>query len=337
MKEALFYEKTNDNNVVCRLCNHHCRIKEGRRGVCGVRENRAGALYSLVYGRVVSENIDPIEKKPLFHVFPGSLSYSIATVGCNFKCDHCQNYQISQYPHMHGEKIIGAERTAEEIVDAAVQANCRSISYTYVEPTIFYEFAYDCCLLARKKEIRNVFVSNGYMDHEVTRHLAPVLDAINIDIKAFSEKFYKQVCKAQLAPVLENVRLMHALGVWVEITTLVIPGWNDSAEELSNIAKFIKNIDPTIPWHVTGFYPTFKMLDRQRTSVDSLSLARDIGEKEGLDYVFVGNIPGAGGENTNCPGCGQTLIQRCGYTIEKNNLANGQCPSCNRQIQGIWE
>ncbi len=337
MKEALFYDKLSNKQVRCRLCNHHCRIKDTRRGLCGVRENRDGTLYSLVYGKVISENIDPIEKKPLFHVLPGSRSYSISTVGCNFKCQHCQNYQISQYPHMHETQIIGAKRTPEQIVSTALQNNCQSISYTYVEPTIFYEFAYDCCLLAKQKNIKNVFVSNGYMDHDVTRHLAPNLDAINIDIKSFSDKFYQQVCKAHLEPVLTNVHLMHELGVWVEITTLIIPGWNDSPEELRRIAQFIKKIDPNIPWHVTAFHPTYKMTDRPPTSADSLVLARKIGQEEGLHFVFVGNIPGAVGESTHCPECNTELIHRFGYRIKNNNLNNGSCPSCNTLIQGIWK
>ncbi|MEJ2689191.1 MAG: radical SAM protein, partial [Deltaproteobacteria bacterium] len=211
MKEALFYDQEKEQKVLCRLCNHHCHIKNGKRGLCGVRENQDGKLYSLVYGKLISENVDPIEKKPLFHMLPASRSYSISTVGCNFRCEHCQNYQISQYPHTPGADIIGQDRSAADVVNAAQNSGCQSISYTYVEPTIFYEFAYDCAVLARKRGIKNVFVSNGYMGEEVTWHLAPVLDGINIDIKAFTDKFYREVCKARLQPVLDNVRLMHQL------------------------------------------------------------------------------------------------------------------------------
>ncbi len=336
MKEAMFYEREKDDVVGCRLCNHHCHIKDGRRGLCGVRENRGGTLYSLVYGKIVSENPDPIEKKPLFHFQPGSRSYSIATVGCNFFCAHCQNYQISQYPHTPGADIIGTKRTPEAIVEAAGMARCKSVCYTYVEPTIFYEFAYDCCVAAREQGFKNVFVSNGYMSPEVTRHLAPVLDGINIDIKAFTEKFYKQVCKARLAPVLENVRLMHELGVWVEITTLVIPGWNDSEDELRDVARFVKDVDPAMPWHVTAFYPTYKMTDRPPTPVSTLRRARDIGLEEGLRFVYQGNVPGEGGENTYCPSCGELLIERYGFSILKNLLKEGQCSACKEQIEGIW-
>ncbi|MEA2114536.1 MAG: AmmeMemoRadiSam system radical SAM enzyme [Thermodesulfobacteriota bacterium] len=336
MKEALFYTSGKENKVVCGLCNHHCHIKENKRGICGVRENRDGKLFSLVYGRLISENTDPIEKKPLFHFLPGSRSFSIATVGCNFRCLHCQNYQISQYPHLHGGKITGERYSPEDVVETAARSRCASISYTYVEPTIFYEFAYDCAVLAQKRGLKNVFVSNGYMTPEVTRHLAPVLDGINIDIKAFTDDFYKKVCKARLQPVLDNVRLMHELGVWVETTTLIIPGLNDSDSELRDVARFIKSVDPSIPWHVTAFSPTYKMMDREPTPVTTLRRAREIGLAEGLRFVYEGNIPGEGGENTYCPACGEELISRYGFSIRQNNLTEGRCPTCGKQIAGVW-
>lgn len=336
MKEALFFHAGEESKVICDLCNHHCHIKEGGRGICGVRENQGGTLYSLVYGRLVSANIDPIEKKPLFHLLPGSRSYSISTVGCNFRCLHCQNFEISQYPHMNKGAIAGQAYTPEEVVAGAVESGCQSISYTYVEPTIFYEFAYDCAQLAREKGVKNIFVSNGYMAPAVTRHLAPVLDGINIDIKAFSDTFYKKVCRAKLKPVLDNVRLMRELGVWVELTTLIIPGWNDSPEELRAIAKFIHGVDPAIPWHVTAFYPTYKMTDRSPTPVSSLRLAREIGIAEGLSFVYEGNVPGEGGENSYCPACGAELISRFGFSIRKNNLEDGRCGKCGESIAGLW-
>jgi pyruvate formate lyase activating enzyme len=336
MKKAMFYQSERELAVRCGLCSHHCKIKDKRRGLCGVRENRGGKLVSLVYGKVISEHVDPVEKKPLFHLLPGSLSYSISTVGCNFFCRHCQNYQISQYPHDHKD-IIGQERSPAAIVDAAEQAGCASISYTYVEPTVFYEFAYDCCVLAREKNIKNIFVSNGYMTEEVARHLAPVLDGINIDIKAFTEKFYRQVCKAKLKPVLDTVRLMHELGVWVEVTTLIIPGWNDTRDELRSIARFIKDIDPAMPWHVSAFYPTYKMLDRPPTPVARLRMARDIGIEEGLRFVYVGNVPGENGENTFCPACNLELINRYGYRTRLENLAHGSCSACGEKIAGVWQ
>ena len=336
MKEARFYEKMEGGKVTCGLCNHHCKISPGKRGICGVRENRDGTLYSLVYGILVSENLDPIEKKPLFHFLPGSTSYSISTVGCNFRCLHCQNYQISQYPHLFGGEIAGRPRSARDVVATAQLEGARSISYTYVEPTIFYEFAYDCCQLARRQGIRNVFVSNGFMSPGVTRELSQVLDGINIDIKAFTERFYREVCKARLQPVLDNVRLFHELGVWVEVTTLIIPGWNDSEEELREIAGFIKEVDPAIPWHVTAFYPTYKMTDRPRTPVETLRRAREIGLGEGLRFVYQGNIPGEGGESTYCPNCGGKVIERLGFRILENRLAAGRCPDCREPIEGRW-
>ncbi len=336
MKEALFYSAAADGKTICGLCNHRCQIKPGKRGICGVRENQDGKLYSLVYGRLVSGNTDPIEKKPLFHFLPGTTSYSIATVGCNFHCQHCQNYQISQYPHLSAGEITGNTRSPEQVVGAALSAGSASISYTYVEPTIFYEFAYDCCVLAHEQGLKNVFVSNGYMTPEVSRHLAPVLDGINIDIKAFSDGFYKKICKARLQPVLDNVRLMHELGVWVEVTTLLIPGLNDSSAELQQLARFIKDVDPTIPWHVTAFYPTYKLTDRPPTPVETLRKARDIGLKEGLSFVYEGNIPGEGGENTYCPNCGTEIISRYGMSTRAIKMQEGRCGSCQQVIQGVW-
>ncbi|MGQ9812297.1 MAG: AmmeMemoRadiSam system radical SAM enzyme [Dissulfurimicrobium sp.] len=336
MKDALFYETKNNKTVKCGLCNHFCQIKEGGRGICGVRENQGGRLMSLVYGRLVSANLDPVEKKPLFHFLPGSTSYSISTVGCNFQCLHCQNWQISQYPNMNQGEIIGEFFTPGDVVDAAVSSGAKSISYTYVEPTIFYEFAYDCAVIAKKRGIKNVFVSNGFMAPEVTRYLAPVLDAINIDIKGFTEKFYHKVCKAKLKPVLDNIRLFHELGVWVEVTTLIIPGLNDSSGELMEIARFIKGVSPFMPWHVTAFFPTYKMQDRSPTPASTLRLAREIGLREGLKYVYEGNILGEGGENTYCPSCGSEVIKRYGLRMIENRLKDGRCGNCGIAIEGVW-
>jgi len=336
MKEAEYYEKEDDRKVICALCAHRCRIKPGKRGLCGVRENQEGVLYSLVYGRLVASGSDPIEKKPLFHFLPGSRSYSISTVGCNFQCRHCQNYHISQFPQMHGGAINGDYCSAELVVLAAKQNNCASISYTYVEPTIFFEFARDCSVMAKREQLKNVFVSNGYMTPAVTRDLALFLDAINIDVKSFSDSFYKKICKARLQPVLDTVRLMYELGVWVEVTTLLIPGLNDSRQELQSLAGFIRSVDPGIPWHVTAFHPTFKLQDCEATSVATLNKARQIGIDAGLYYVYVGNIPGQGGENTRCPGCRQKLIIRNGYNIFANNLQEGKCSQCGASIAGVW-
>jgi len=218
----------------------------------------------------------------------------------------------------------------------SAREGCASVCYTYVEPTIFYEFAYDCSILAHERHLKNVFVSNGYISPEVTRHLAGVLDGINIDIKAFTDDFYKKVCKAGLQPVLDNVRLMHELGVWVEVTTLLIPGLNDSVEELRDIARFIKDVSPAIPWHVTAFYPTYKMMDREATPVATLRKARDIGLEEGLRFVYEGNIPGEGGENSYCPACSTEVISRFGFSIRQNSLIDGRCGKCGEQIEGVW-
>jgi len=322
--------------VVCGLCHHRCHIALDQRGICGVRQNKEGSLYSLVYGRVVAEHIDPIEKKPLFHFLPGSKSYSIATVGCNFQCLHCQNYHISQYPIRHAGEITGNIREPKMVVDLALQTGCASISYTYVEPTIFYEFAYDCACLARDHGLKNVFVSNGYMTSEVVRHLAPVIDAINIDFKSFSSEFYHKICKARVEPVLENIRLFHELGVWVEVTTLIIPGLNDGEDELRDIARFIKSVSGDIPWHVTGFYPTHKMTDKPPTPPSSLEMARAIGLSEGLSFVYAGNDAVIGGEDTTCPGCGTLLVRRFRFSGEQTAMAGGSCSVCNLPIAGVW-
>jgi pyruvate formate lyase activating enzyme len=337
MREARLYNQGKNGEVNCELCAHQCRIKDGRRGICGVRENRGGILYSLVYGWLVAEHVDPIEKKPLFHFLPGSLSYSISTVGCNFHCRHCQNYSISQPGVFPAEAPPGIQRTSEYVVESAVSAGCQSISYTYVEPTIFFEFAYDCCVLAQTQGLKNVFVSNGYMTEKAARQISPVLSAINIDIKAFTDDFYHKICGARLQPVLDTVRLMRELGVWVEITTLLIPGLNDSEKELSEIAEFIAGIDSSMPWHVTAFYPTYKLTDRPATPSHILLKAREIGLAAGLKYVYEGNIPGSGGENTLCPSCQTLLISRRGFRIEENRLTHGSCARCGEQIAGVWQ
>jgi pyruvate formate lyase activating enzyme len=338
MKRADFQRVIDEEKktLECYLCAHNCHIKDGKRGICQVRENREGVLFSLNYGKLVSQNVDPIEKKPLFHFLPGTYSYSIATVGCNFRCSHCQNYDISQYPRLHEGSIIGNSATPEEVVAAARNYGCSSISYTYIEPTIFFEFAYECAQLAHEKGIKNVFVSNGYTSPEATRKIAPVLDGNNIDLKAFTDKFYREVCGAKLAPVLETIRLMKELGVWVEVTTLVIPGWNDSESELQEIARFIKSIDPEMPWHVTRFHPTFKMTDRGATPASTLKRAREIGLSEGLRYVFVGNIPGDGGENTICPSCRRSVVERVGFSIISQHLKDGKCGYCGEPIAGVY-
>ncbi|RJP60838.1 MAG: AmmeMemoRadiSam system radical SAM enzyme, partial [Deltaproteobacteria bacterium] len=264
MKEAMLYDKSGDGKVKCSLCNHRCTIAPLKRGVCGVRENREGILYSMVYNKAISRNIDPIEKKPIFHFFPGSESFSIATAGCNFKCLHCQNSDISQMPKDQ-DWIPGRDFEPKEIVSQALQHKCKSISYTYTEPTIFFEYAYDTAELAHKKGIKNVFVTNGYMTKEALHTIRPYLDAANVDLKSFSDDFYKEICGAKLNFVLDSIRTLKEIGVWIEITTLIIPTINDGEEELERIAEFIREVGEEIPWHVSAFHPTYKLVDRPRT------------------------------------------------------------------------
>ncbi len=336
MKEANFYSAEREGKVRCRLCSHRCLISPGHRGICAVRENRDGTIYSLVYGKIISHNADPIEKKPLFHFLPGTISFSISTVGCNFRCEHCQNWQISQYPRLMSGEIPGDDYTPSKIVEEALAAGAKSISYTYVEPTIFFEFAYDCMEKGVEKGLKNVFVSNGYMTTEVIKKAATHLHGINIDLKAFTEKFYKEVCGASLKPVLDSISLFKELGVWVEVTTLIIPEWNDSPQELREIAHFIASVDPEIPWHVTAFYPTFKMTDRPPTPRSALETALEIGYEAGLKFVYQGNLTSKGGEDTICPHCGHTVLVRRRYEILENRLSNGGCPSCGTPIPGVW-
>ena len=337
MKEAMFYQKLDGDRVRCGLCRFRCLIGTGKRGHCRVRENRDGVLYSLVYGRVVAEHVDPVEKKPLFHLLPGSRSYSVATVGCNFRCLHCQNYSISQ-PDEGSVEHSGSFIAPETVVERALAAGCRSISYTYTEPTIFFEYAYQIAKLARQAGLKNIFVTNGYITNEALAVIAPYLDAANIDLKGFTDSFYQEVVGASLGEVLDCIREYKRLGIWLELTTLVIPNRNDSEQELRNIAQFIvSEIGKETPWHVTQFYPTHRLTDEPRTPVTTLREARRIALDAGLRYVYEGNVPGEGGENSYCPSCGGLLIRRYGYLVEKNFLADGSCPGCGFAIDGIWK
>ena len=336
MKEAMLYEKLTNNKVQCNLCNHRCIIKDENFGICGVRQNRGGSLFSLVYDKIIATHVDPIEKKPLFQFYPGSAAYSIATVGCNLSCKHCQNFDISQSPRENRGHIVGNKMEPKEIVREAKSAGCTSIAYTYTEPTIFFELAYDTAKLAQAKGIKNVFVSNGFMTPEALKEISPFLDGINIDLKAFTDKFYKEICGGSLNPVLENIKLANELGIWVEVTTLIIPTNNDSIEELSLIAKFIASTDKEIPWHISQFYPTYKLTNLPRTPIEILHKAREIGLQEGLHYVYEGNVPGMGNENTYCYNCGNLLIERWGYSIVKNIIEDGHCPFCKSPIAGVY-
>jgi pyruvate formate lyase activating enzyme len=332
----MFQEAREGKKVQCSLCSHRCLISPGKRGICAVRENRDGVLYSLVYDKVIARNIDPIEKKPLFHFHPGSLSYSIATPGCNFRCRHCQNADISQLPRDHGGIVLGEEVPPSAIVAAALQYRCASISYTYTEPTIYFELAYDTARLAAEAGLKNVFVTNGYITREALEVIRPYLHAANIDLKGFTDDFYKNICGARLQPVLDAIRLYKEFGIWIEITTLVIPGHNDSDEELKAIARFIRSVGEDIPWHVTRFYPTYKLTDQPRTPLETLKRARQIGFEAGLRYVYEGNIPGEG-EETLCWSCKKLLVKRIGFSVDENRVKEGKCSYCGTVIDGVWE
>lgn len=334
--EAWLYDPLPDQRVRCRLCNHACVVGDGKRGLCGVRENRGGALETLVYGRLIAANDDPIEKKPLFHLMPGSRSFSIATVGCNFKCRFCQNADIAQMPADRKGMVTGDRTTPEQVVAAATQRRCASIAYTYTEPTVFFEFACDTARLAHGQGIKNVFVTNGFMSVEALERISPWLDAANVDLKAYSDDFYKKQCGARLEPVKETLRQMKRRRIWVEVTTLIIPGLNDDPGELSRLAEFIaEELGDETPWHVSRFHPTYRLTDRGSTPVETLLQARQIGNAAGLKYVYTGNIPGQGGEDTLCPGCGTTVIARQGFRILDNRIRKGRCVDCGTSIDGV--
>ena len=335
-KEAMLYERLTGGDVRCHLCSHRCRIAPSKRGICAVRENRDGSLYSLVYEKLISQSVDPIEKKPLFHVHPGSRSYSIATVGCNFQCDFCQNHEISQMPRETG-KIIGRSVAPFDIVKKAVETGSKSIAYTYTEPTVYFEYAFDTCKEAHKRGVKNVFVTNGFMTGEAIETIAPYLDAANIDLKSFSDEFYKKYCGARLQPVLESLKKMKELGIWVEVTTLVIPSLNDSEDELRDIARFICSIGAETPWHISRYYPRYKMSEPPATPVATIHRAAETGKEEGLRYIYAGNVPGDAGENTFCHKCGHLVIERYGYQIENIDLDGVQCPRCKTVLAGIFQ
>ncbi len=335
IKEAMLYRPLESNKVSCFLCHHNCQIAPEKYGICGVRQNRRGKLFTRVYGDAIAAHVDPIEKKPLYHFLPGTNSFSVATAGCNFRCSFCQNWQISQASKRKDLGNHGQEYSPRDIVCAAKKYRCQSISYTYTEPTIFFEYAYDSAMLAKKEGLANVFVTNGYMRPEALETIHPYLDACNVDLKAFDENFYKEMCGAHLQPVLDSIRLMKKLGIWVEVTTLIIPGRNDSEGELAQIARFIREVDPNIPWHISRFHPDYKYRDSDATPVESLRLAHSIGIKEGLRFIYIGNVLGES-EGTACPGCGKMLIARHGFYIAGNEIRDGRCPFCGTAIPGVF-
>lgn len=343
MKEAILYEKLEDGadrdspSVRCVLCANFCHIRHGNRGICGVRENQGGTLYSLVYGQAISSAVDPIEKKPLYHYLPGTQTLSIATVGCNFRCRFCQNADISQAPKERGDWTGWARSMPPQtVVDLARQRRCASIAYTYTEPTVFFEYAYDIAVLATQNGIKNIFVTNGYMTSQALDIVGQDLHAANVDLKSFRDEFYRRLCGGRLQPVLDSIQKMHQDGVWVEVTTLLIPDENDSDQELRDIAGFLVSIDPDIPWHISRFMPCYRMADHAPTPVTSIHRAVEIGYQVGLHYVYAGNVPGDQYEHTRCPHCDEMVVQRRGYWIQ-SRLDGSRCQACGQELAFVVE
>ena len=334
IKEAMLWEKAEKDKVHCLLCAHSCKIEDDSYGFCGMRQNRGGTLYTYAYGSVIANHVDPIEKKPLYHFLPGTSAYSIATIGCNFRCSFCQNWTISQLS-ARSEDMEGYEMKPEEIAREAERNGCRSISYTYTEPTVFFEYAYDTAKIAKKRGIANTFVTNGYMTKQAIEEIKPYLGAANIDLKFFSDRSYSKICGGKLQPVLDSIKNMKDAGIWVEVTTLIVPGENDSEKELRGIAKFLYETGKDIPWHISRFHPDYKYTSSYATPIETITRAREIGKEEGLKYVYVGNVATRG--ETVCPGCGKVMIERSGFTAEiLEDFDQGKCTSCGTLIEGVW-
>lgn len=351
MRKATLYLRLEGQELQCTACAHYCRITPDNVGICGVRKNIGGELYLLVYGKAAAANVDPIEKKPLYHFLPGSSIFSIGTIGCNFGCEFCQNWEISQASKLMKKDLhekgldsefetriseYGLELSPQQIMDYAVRNKIPSIAFTYNEPTIFYEYAYDTAKLAHEKGIKNVFVSNGYQSMEAIEGFAPYLDAVNIDLKAFTESFYAKTCKARLEPVLEAIKEFGRRKIWQEITTLIIPGENDSPAELTQIAEFISSVNPEIPWHISRFHPDYLMRDKSPTPHEKLLEAYEIGKRAGLKFIYVGNVPDPAHEATYCPSCKEKLIERQWFQVTANRVHEGKCFHCGTPIPGVW-
>jgi pyruvate formate lyase activating enzyme len=327
------YFRRDGDKIVCLLCRHYCKLKEDQVGICGVNQNKNQELKTLVYGKVAALNVDPIEKKPLYHFLPSSHSLSLGSVGCNFQCPFCQNWQISQISDLGNSHTL----SPKQIVNLAKERGCESISFTYNEPTIFYPFAKDIALLAKKDDIRSVFVSNGFESREVIEDMRGVIDAFNIDLKSFSEDYYKKSLKGSLKGVLDTLKRVKDSGFWLEVTTLIVPDVNDSLEELESIVEFIANeLDIYTPWHISAFHPDFKMRDGKSTTIEKMYEAKEIAERAGLKYVYMGNVRGEMAI-TKCPDCGYSLIKRDGFRVIENQLKDGKCPKCTREIEGVFQ
>lgn len=332
---ASFFQSLPGDQVKCQLCPRVCETMHGERGDCGVRENRKGKYYTLVYGNPCAVHIDPIEKKPFFHLLPGSPSYSIATAGCNLHCKFCQNWEISQ---ARPEETYNFDLPPEKVVAAAQETRCPSIAYTYVEPAVFFEYLLDTARLAKKAGILNVCHSAGYLNPQPLETLAEVLDAACIDLKAFDNQFYREMTGGQLAPVLRTIKTLHQRHIHVEIVNLVIPQYNDKAETITKMCHWIlEELGPLTPLHFSKFYPLYKMLNHYPTPVETLEKARELALKTGLKYVYLGNLPGNAAENTYCHGCGKLIIARRGYMVGEVHLKNGACSYCGTKIPGIWK
>jgi pyruvate formate lyase activating enzyme len=340
MKEAMFYKTLDRFRVQCQLCPNNCIILHGKRGSCGVRENHTGRLYSLVYGKLCTASVDPIEKKPLYHFFPGTKTYSVATPGCNLHCKFCQNWQISQ---RSADVVECFSTTPEEVVKNALRSGCRSISYTYVEPTIFYEFVLDTAKLARKAGLKNILVTNGYINPAPLKKLYQYIDACNIDLKGFSEEFYHDICYAHLKPVLETIKTVHKMGIWLELTTLLIPGLNDDACTVIKELEWIKKeLSLDVPVHFSRFFPCYKLAHHIPTPPEILEQAYSIAKGLGFHYVYVGNtdlkVKDVSTDDTYCQKCNRKLISRSHlFTLDSNKIKNGKCPYCKAKISGVFD
>ena len=337
-KEAYLVKPLSAGIVQCQACEHFCAIKPGESGKCGVRRNLDGTLYLVVYGTPVAIHVDPVEKKPLFHFNPGGDILSIGTYGCNFRCPFCQNWQMSQMRDFDDQRdYVGQQATPEALVNTCLKNHIPMIAYTYNEPTVFFEYTYDTAKLAHEHGIKNVYVSNGYMSLAALEMIGPYLDGINVDLKAFTEEFYRQQCQARLEIVKRNIaHIAREMDTWIEVTTLLIPGLNDSEDELKAMAAWLAEVDVDMPWHVTAFHPDYEMLDRPPTSSRALARAYEIGKEAGLHYVFVGNVMDADRESTYCPRCGAKLIQRHWFNVRELWAERGVCHQCGEKIAGVW-
>ncbi len=334
--EAALYKPAENGAVRCGLCHHRCLIAPGERGDCCVRENRDGTLVTLTYGRLVAANIDPIEKKPLFHVHPGSTSLSVATAGCNFRCSFCQNHSIAHWPRKRpGAELPGDPSDPVEVAEAATRQGCRSISYTYTEPTVFWEWVRDAAAAAHERGVANCLVTNGYMTHEALDLMGDTIDAANVDLKGLNRERQLEATGARPGPVQRTIRSMRERGIWVEVTTLIVPRLNDGEDELRAIAEFLAEVDPDVPWHVSRFHPDNEMQDRGPTPPSILQSACAWGREAGLRYVYAGNLWGDDSESTRCPGCGEIVIERHGFQLGAVSMKDGLCDRCHTAIAGL--